>query len=152
MTAASCVGGTAVFVAEEISPSTSANFEVSLTWSCPTPSAGEIITPPQAYIFSADDLDCPGDWPQQFIFRPVPSSNPIQLVVETLGNPQDRLTIPLEETENGEFDFSYEYWDFSLQGTLKSFSPTIGAEVDIELLTWDGESVCSTGLYTFSAE
>lgn len=145
------ISGGAPIVVEEIAIATTPDFEVDLTWSCGTvPVAGE-RHPSQGYMVSPADLDCTGDWVQEFTLRPIPYLSPQWLHAERYGHVEDREAIKLTPAVAGGYNFDHKRGVVRFRGNISSMSPN-GATLTVTEASVAGVNVCDTGTYSLTPE
>jgi len=146
------ISGNAPFIVLDAPEGVSADFSVDMEWSCATPTQFEELSPPIGYTFSLDSLSCLNGWTQKFTVRPMPALSPDRLVLQTYGSLHDPLSFPLTSTISGTKEFRFEQGDLVVEGELGSHSATTGATIDINEISWAGQSICTAGTYVFPAE
>jgi hypothetical protein len=125
--------------------------EVDMTWTCPLASSD---TPPpiqQGYTFMLEDIGCPIGRKQEITYRPFfgPDANSFSyLQVELYGMGTNNVKVPLTY-DTGRWYFNYEGSGLTIMGSINEDD---ASDVTFDVIESEGESVCTTGSYTFGKE
>lgn len=93
------------------------------------------------------DLGCPFEIPQRMTLRPQLSREPYSLRVEAYGAVGRSMSVPLAKVD-GLYRFDAKRLGLSLSGYVTDRDVTSrGMGVNIQQLSWHGQSVCSPGRY-----
>lgn len=143
---ASALGGSTVFVAEEVTEGDLWDHQLDVTWTC---GSGGTSTPAaQGYKLALDQIGC--GVKQTLTLRPRLATAPKRIEWELYGQPDQPYVTPVQTVPGGHA-FAVDIGRLSLDATLLS-TTSQAATVRIDSLTWSGDSICTPGTYTLPVE
>lgn len=143
-------GGT-TFVLETPVGESIGDTSVQLTWSCPVRGVETSLPMPPGYTLSAGELGCFGGWKQAPTLRPTVQAGERRLSLEVYGMPTLSKSTRLRPSGGAE-GFAFRIRGLRVDGRLLSEVAGVGAEVEIERISYRGMPVCQPGRYHAPAE
>lgn len=140
------LGGSAVFIAEEVDESALWSPQVDLTWTCGT--GDEAAPASQGYKLALETIGC--GLLQALTLRPRLDTSPKRIEWEFYGQPDQPYITPVQTVLDGHA-FAFDLGRLSIDATLLAATPQ-AATLRIDGMTWDGVTICTPGTYTLPLE